>query len=328
MAQLELFGPERPAGVEPAPSRPEHAALARHLPASVRLGTSSWSFPGWQGIVYARSHSRAELARGGLAAYARHPLLRCAGIDRTFYAPLSDTALAAYAAVVPEDFRFVVKAWEELTLARFPRHARYGARAGQPNPRFLDAACATRDVIEPLARGLGARLGAIVFQFPPQDPTDAPDFAARIGDFLAALPRGPLYAVEVRNRSWLDADYARALLTGGGAACLTVHPRMPSIREQARIAAGPGPLVVRWMLGGRLDYDAARRRYAPFDRLAAADVATREEIADLVEAATRRGAPAYVSINNKAEGSAPLSAFALADAIVRRRGSGESRRRW
>ena len=43
--------------------------LGRQLPTSVHLGTSSWSFPGWQGIVYGDAYSESALARVGLAAY-------------------------------------------------------------------------------------------------------------------------------------------------------------------------------------------------------------------------------------------------------------------
>jgi uncharacterized protein YecE (DUF72 family) len=64
-------------------------ALARHLSPQLYLGTSSWTFPGWQGLVYDRAASASVLARYGLAAYARHPLLRTVGLDRTFYAPIA-----------------------------------------------------------------------------------------------------------------------------------------------------------------------------------------------------------------------------------------------
>ena len=46
------------------------AQLARSLPVGAHLGTSSWSFPGWAGLVYADSHSDQMLARKGLAPAA------------------------------------------------------------------------------------------------------------------------------------------------------------------------------------------------------------------------------------------------------------------
>ena len=61
-------------------------------------------------------------------------------------------------------------------------------------------------------------------------------------------------------------------------------------------------------------------RYAPFDRLVDPDVPKRQSLARLCAAAVGRGQPAFVIINNKAEGSAPLSALHLAAAIVREQG--------
>ena len=87
--------------------------LAATIPTSVRFGTSSWSFPGWAGSVYGDSYSDVQLARRGLPAYAAHLLLRTVGIDRTFYAPISESAFRGYAKQAREvapGFRFFVKA--------------------------------------------------------------------------------------------------------------------------------------------------------------------------------------------------------------------------
>ena len=95
--QLELFAPAP--GVAAEPERPpqppapalatdEQRALAERLPPDLRLGTSSWSFPGWTGLVYAREATTELLAREGLPAYARHPFFRTVGVDRTFYGPV------------------------------------------------------------------------------------------------------------------------------------------------------------------------------------------------------------------------------------------------
>ena len=51
------------------------AALAARLPTGVHFGTSSWSFPGWKGLVYSGARTQTMLAREGLREYATHPLL-------------------------------------------------------------------------------------------------------------------------------------------------------------------------------------------------------------------------------------------------------------
>ena len=340
--QLDLFGgapqrvegdvkPRRAAGattpnrpVEPAVASHEHVAIAERLPGELRLGTSSWSFPGWKGIVYGEGATQARLARSGLAAYARHPLLRTVGLDRTYYAALATDDYAAYAAQVPPGFRFLVKAPEALTIARYPTHERYGALRGADNATFLDAAWAEDALVGPACEGLGDTLGVILFQMPPQ-PAWAlggrDRFAERLARFLDALPAGPVYAVELRTEKLLGEAYAPALASAGAVHCFNVHPTMPDVALQAATidpASGPA-LVVRWMLGGDQRYEAARERYRPFDALVDEDPTARGGIADLCADAVRRGRPAYCVINNKAEGSAPLSAFRLAAEIVERR---------
>src|SRR5688572_3753572 len=95
--QMDLFGFEPPPDdstreVEPADATDELKSLAAGLPSGLRLGGSTWSFPGWQGLVYAHKESSARLAKAGLHAYAQHPLLRMVGVDRTFYGPMSTEA--------------------------------------------------------------------------------------------------------------------------------------------------------------------------------------------------------------------------------------------
>jgi len=325
-AQLELFsstgqGESRNAAVEPARVGAEVAGLADRLPSGLRLGTSSWSFPGWAGIVYQGPARGQHLARSGLAAYARHPLLRSVGIDRSFYGPLGQAEYAAYASAVPDDFRFLVKAHQALTLARFPHQARYGARAGEPNPLYLDAGYARDAVVGPCLEGLGAKTGVLLFQFPQQPPAElgSPEaFAERLHGFLSALPRGGRYAVELRTRTLFTDAYVAALVAVGALHCLNVHPAMPGVLAQrALLNRSKEPTwVVRWMLHPGFDYERARKRYAPFDRLVDEDPTTRSSLARICLEGSKAGKQVYVIINNKAEGSAPLSAFALAAALV------------
>lgn len=324
--QLALFdlGPEpEPAreGVGAASQPEEVEALGRALPDGVYLGGSTWSFQGWAGLVYDRSYSQSRLAREGLAAYARHPLLRGVGVDRTHYAPVEAMELAAYREAVPKDFRFLVKAHEACTLARFPEHARYGAARGQENPLFLDPKYATDQVVAPFVEGMGEDAGALLFQFAPQSLGAPARFAERLQAFLAALPRGPIYAVELRNRELITAEYGEALLSVGACHCHNVHPRMPDIRAQSRLAGTDraAMTIIRWLLGPGMTYEEAGRRYAPFNRMAAPDPGNRQAVADLAReaiAAGTAGRPFLCTINNNAEGCAPLSVVELAREIV------------
>jgi uncharacterized protein YecE (DUF72 family) len=316
--QLGLFSSEElrgSASVGPAPVPRELLEIARRLPAGLRLGTSSWSFPGWRSIVYDRDASEAVLAREGLAAYAAHPLLRTVSVDRAFYRPLAREELRAYAADVPDDFRFVVKADRQVTSP-----IEEASRSG-PNPHFLDAGYVATALVRPMLDELGSKLGGLLFQFPPIAPNlvggrDA--FLDRLATFLAALPRSCLYAVELRTPAFLGERYAEILESTGAAHCYNVHPAAaPLTRQLAVVRPYQQPaLVVRWMLGHGQQYGAAKDRYHPFDRLVDEDPVTREVVARAVLDASLAERETYVIANNKAEGSSPLTLFRLAERIA------------
>ena len=315
--QPALFELQQPALAAVPPSA-EQLALAAALPASLHMGAMTWSYPGWTGVVYANRHSERELAGRGLTAYARLPLLRAAELDRTYYETLSAASYARYAQQVPDDFRFLVKAHEDCTVARYPEHARYGKKRGQDNPRYLDPGYAAEHVVEPLA-GLGHRLGALLFQFSAQRDCQPEPFAEQLHRFLRALPRGVQYAVELRNRELLTAAYGAALTDVGAVHCHNAWTYMPSVLDQARQLPRETrrPLVLRWLLRRRDRFSEASERYAPFSRIVSEDPQTRGEVASLVGKALQHDVPALVLLDNKAEGCAPESVTLLARALAR-----------
>lgn len=290
---------------------------AARLPAPLRMGTSSWSFPGWAGIVYDRRAPETVLARHGLAAYARHPLLRTVGVDRTFYRSIPAAEFRGLAEAVPDDFRFLVKADRLLTSVADPA----GGSFPGANPRFLDATWAIEEVVGPMMEGLGDKAGPLLFQFPPTAPGlvgGKSAFAERLHRFLDALPPGPLYAVELRTPAFLTADYALVLEATRTAHCYTVHPAMAPLEEQLRVVRHfeQPALVVRWMLHAGLKYEVAKDRYEPFDTVVDEDEESLGRITVTVLDALIAERAAFVVVNNKAEGSAPLSVFRLARRIA------------
>lgn len=317
------------------PAAPSDAlqALAERLPGGLHLGTSSWNFPGWRGLVWDADYPEARLSREGLAAYARHPLLRSVSLDRAFYRPLTASQYAAYAAQVPDEFRFVVKA-PSLVADAVVRGE--GGAGLQPNPAFLSAELAEQTFIAPVTEGLGAKAGALVFQLSPLPGPmikRLPEVLERLHAMLRALapataalkavaPDSTL-AVEVRNAEWLTQDFAALLRDTGATYCLGLHAKLPPIEAQLPVlrALWPGPLVCRWNLHrkhGAFGYSEAKGLYEPFDQLVDPDPDTRDVLARVIVATAAAGYRAYVTINNKAEGSAPRSVEALALAVMAR----------
>jgi uncharacterized protein YecE (DUF72 family) len=314
--QLNLFGGDaaRP-GVAVAAHLAGLGERLRRWP--LFLGTSSWSFPGWAGIVYPPGLTREQLARDGLAHYARHPLLRAASVDRGYYAALAAGEYAEYARQVPGDFRFLVKAVRDLTTPALQLPA--GERA--PVGRYLDRDYLLRTVIAPVVEGLAARAGGVLLQFPPlpgavlRRPKAFLDGLRRL---LAGLPADPPCFVELRNPQLYAPGYVDVLAATGARHCFSVHPGAPPLAEQRELVgdAAAGPLYLRWNLRRDRRYEEARDAFAPFDRLVVEDPETRAAAVDLVAAALAAGRPAFVIANNKAEGSAPLTLEKLAAALA------------
>lgn len=314
------------AGGEVLPASQSPLLAAPLLPPDIRLGTSSWFFPGWRGLVYEGVHPQAALSRKGLAAYAGIPLLRTVSLDRTFYAPISVVEYARYASQVPDDFSFVVKA-PALVCDAVMRDE--DGRGKVANPHFLDAAIAAREFVVPCLEGLGAKAGPLVFQVSPLPRglvAEATTLIERLAAFFAALPRDlgkhrPLYALELRNAELLTPRLMRMLAAADVRYCVGLHDRMPEVERQAaalRTLDGdvPGPLVVRWNLHRGVLYQAAKQRYEPFDKLVDEDIETRRILARLAADALKAKQKVWITANNKAEGSAPLSLLKLAQEIA------------
>ncbi|MDR7295359.1 uncharacterized protein YecE (DUF72 family) [Pelomonas aquatica] len=325
--QDPLFDLEAPTkrsrGVQPAPPLADDIALAAALSPRIHLGTSTWSYPGWQGLVWAGRHSEATLSKTGLPAYAAHPLLRAVGIDRGFYRPLAASEFERHAQQVPSGFRFTVKAPSLVTDALLRSE---DGRGRQPNPLFLDATAALQDFIEPAFEGLGRCIGALVFQI---SPLPGPLLARmneqfdRLHALLLALPKPPagVIAVEVRDAAWLTPDLVALLRDTGARYCLGLHPKLPPLAEQLPLlrALWPGPLVARWNLNrlhGPYGYEDAEKKYGEFSEMLDPDPETRAELARIIRGTAGAGQEVFVTVSNKAEGSAPLSVRALAQAIV------------
>ncbi|HVE83991.1 MAG TPA: DUF72 domain-containing protein [Myxococcales bacterium] len=323
--QLTLFEPGSGADdLEAAPVAEGVRALAEKLPPQLRMGGQSWVYPGWIGLVYGSTTRPAQLLSRGLTAYSKHPLMRAMEIDRTFYEPIPAATYAEYAAQVPEGFRFPAKAHQDCTVVVYPSHARFGARAGQRNPKLLDAAYAAEQVVAPFVEGLGAKAGPLLFQFSPMEVRSPEKFAEKLHGFLSRLPKGPVYAVELRNEELLTQAYGKALADAGAVHCHNVWGRMPDVLEQRKLLPPETRrvLVARWLAPPGVTHEGARKAYEPFNKLVEEDPYRRGHLATLAADAVREGAEAYVMVNNKAEGCAPESIRKLGEAIARVLGVG------
>lgn len=314
-------------GVLPAPDGESWRALAAQLPAGLRMGVSTWSYPGWDGLVWDGVYDASTLSKKGLTAYSQHPLLRTVSVDRSFWRPLTTEQYAQMAVQVPPDFRFLVKCPNVVTDAQVRSE---DGKGQSPNPVFLAPELAVQQFVQPALEGLAGKLGVLVFQLSPL-PWDwlrrSGALLERLAQMLAAvrlaLAAHPqvIVAVEVRDPELLTPELARVLKAHASTYCLGLHGKMPPIEAQLPLlrALWPGPLVCRWSLNrcfGAYGYPDAQKKHDPFNEIRSEDPHTRSVLAATIAGITGAGQPAFVTISNDAEGCAPRSIALLAQALA------------
>jgi uncharacterized protein YecE (DUF72 family) len=148
----------------------------------------------------------------------------------------------------------------------------------------------------------------------PRGVMDEDQLAHRVDVFLSRLPPTFRYAFELRNAELLGRRWVDTLRAHGAAHVFNYWTAMPSLGEQ--LAAGTHQsafMVVRLMLPPFTRYEVKKQELAPFNRLAAPQPAMRDDVELILRAAKEADCEdAYVIVNNKAEGSSPLTVKELA----------------
>ena len=165
----------------------------------MHIGTMGWSYDFWKGNFY------PEGAANLLTEYAKN--LNTVEIDNTFYRIPSRDTVKKWKEEVPDDFIF---------CAKFPKKITH--------IKMLQDCKEEQDVFIEHMSLMGDKLGPMLLQFPPGF---KPDNSGILKDFLAGLPDGYRFAVEVRNKNWLDEKFYDMLRDNGVALVLIDHPWMP-----------------------------------------------------------------------------------------------------
>lgn len=268
--------------------------------AILRVGTCSWKYPSWEGLVYS-----AESPADYLAQYARK--YRTVEIDQWFWTRLPSPAdVAAYRDAVDDGFLFTVKAPSALTLTHLrPAKPEQGERA---NPDFLSVELLASFLqrLEPLR----SRLGVLMFQFgylnrsmiAGQGP-----FLEKLDGFLRAAPSGVPYGVEIRNPRWLNREHFRFLRDHGMRHVFVQGYWLPQITDTY---ASFGDLladstVVR--LHGPDRQGMEERSGLAWNRIIEPRDGELAAIGRMVRDLLFRGIDVFLNVNNHYEGSAPLT---------------------
>jgi uncharacterized protein YecE (DUF72 family) len=253
--------------------------VVNHPP--VLLGTSSFTASGWEGSFYPKGMRSADY----LAFYAER--FHTVEVDSTFYACPSDRTVANWAARTPEGFIFSVKVPQVIT------HEKILADCDAELNEFLN----TMEL-------LGQKLGPIVFQFPFFSRgtfRDRHEFLDRLVPFLEKLPTAHKFAIEVRNRTWLDAELANLFRNHSIALVLQDRSWMPSPTELKFDPITTDWTYIRW-LGDRKSIE---EQTTTWDKTIVDRTTELTSWVDFCYQVMKRGVLVYAYANNHYAGHAP-----------------------
>jgi uncharacterized protein YecE (DUF72 family) len=210
--------------------------------AAVHVGTSGWQYRDWIGGLYPRGLPQ----EAWLPRFAE--VFETVEVNNSFYRLPERETFARWRRLSPPGFVVAVKA------SRYVTHIRRLREPGDPVRLLWER-----------ARGLGPRLGPVLFQLPPRFPVEA----GRLADLLGELPDGMRAAFEFRDPSWHTPEIHRMLDEAG---CALVWPDRPGARATLPVTGGWGYVRFHQGRADRPDYDRRKlRRWA--DRIAALETA-------------------------------------------------------
>jgi len=297
--------------------REQLAARAADLAAQgVYVGTSSWKYPGWCGMLYqpARYEYRGKFAqtrfnRDCLREYAE--VFKTVSVDAAYYTFPSQQYLEGMVNQTPEDFLFGLKITDAITIKRFPKLDRFGNNAGKPNENFLNADLFVKAFLTP-CEAVRPAIGLLMFEFSrfwPADYEHGRDFVADLDKFLGRLPKGWPYGIEMRNRNWLRSDYFACLARHQVTHVFNSWEAMPSVSEQMALPGSqtnPELVAARFLLKPGRKYEEAVKTFEPYDRTKEENPEARAAGRKLIEEGKAAGPKrrTFVFVNNRLEGNA------------------------
>lgn len=275
----------------------------------LRIGTCSWKYPSWHGLVYS-----APKGINYLQEYASQ--YNTVEIDQWFWSLFGKDDIRlprpadvqSYRSSVPDDFKFTVKVPNSITLTHFYKKAK--SDPAVTNSYFLSPTLFQTflSLLDPLQDVLGP----LMFQFEylnRQKMKSQDHFQKLFEDFIRQLPASRQYAVEIRNANYLNESYFGFLNQNGLSPVFLQGYWMPPItdiykrwrslilRQETAVIRlhGPDRKAMEEKTGRRWD-----QIVAPKDEDLAA-------VAGMIRELLGQGITVYLNVNNHYEGSAPLT---------------------
>ena len=271
----------------------------------LRIGTCSWKYESWTGLVYSE-----ERRRNYLEEYAEHfPTVE---VDQWFWSLFAGNMVVLpkpavvreYAASVPEGFLFGIKVPNSLTLTHHYRKGKADPLVA--NPHFLSVDLMQR-FLESIAP-LGKKIGPLNFQFEylnKQKISGLGEFLDRFGSFIEQLPDGFTYCLETRNPNFLHERYFDFLAGKGVYHVFLQGYYMPSIFDLYRQFGQKvsGKTVIR--LHGSERKEIEEKVGEDWSKIVTPRDSELQHLVEMLGDLSTRQVETFLFVNNHFEGSAP-----------------------
>jgi uncharacterized protein YecE (DUF72 family) len=293
----------------------------------VFIGTSSWRYAGWRGMIYDESKyiTRGKVAetrfeRDCLIEYAE--VFKTVCVDGAYYRFPDHRYVENLVSQVQDDFLFTFKVTDEITIKKFTKLPRFGDRAGKPNEHYLDADFFGRAFAKPF-EPFKKHVGMFIFEFSkfyPSDYEHGRDFIADLDKFLGQLPSGWRYGIEIRNKNFLRPEYFAVLHRHGVAHVFNSWADMPPVSEQLALldsVTNPEFAGARFLLKPGRKYEEAVVKFKPYKEIKDPYPDARAAAAELITRAALRKfiRQLFLYVNNRLEGNALLTIMAILDQL-------------
>ncbi len=274
--------------------------------AELRIGTCSWKYDSWQGIVYSSKSKINYLEEYGA-------IYNTVEIDQWFWSLFDDIiklpeerTVKEYSNSVPDDFKFTIKVPNSITLTHF--YPSKNSKTLRPNSHFLDPDLFHKFLkcLEPMS----GRVGALMLQFEylnRQKMNSQAEFIDRITAFLETVEHKYPVCLEIRNPNYLNKSYFECLTKNKVSHVLLQGYYMPPIRDVfKKFEDYLGSTVIIRLHG------PDRKK---IEEITAGDwskiVLPKDEklswLPSIVTYLLEREVDIYINVNNHFEGSAPLT---------------------
>jgi uncharacterized protein YecE (DUF72 family) len=274
--------------------------------AALRIGTCSWKYDSWKGLVYS-----AKSSINYLAEYSKK--YNTVEIDQWFWSLFDDIVrlpekplVKEYNDSVPEDFKFTIKVPNSVTLTHY--YQKKSKSELRENPNFFSPDLFKRflDTLEPMKN----KIGALMFQFEylnKKKMSSEAEFLDRLESFIETIDRIYPYTIEIRNPNYLNNSYFDFLNRYNLSHVLLEGYYMPPVKEvfnKFKDLIGT-PVVLRLHGPDRKKIEEITGK--KWSKIVRPEDEKINQLPLIINYFLEKEVDVYVNVNNHFEGSAPLT---------------------